>query len=209
MPVLSIFESVISAKSGPGKLREEGPGFAESPTTKNQILVYIKNHPGSHLRQIKRDMEVSMGVIQYHLYTLEREKKILSRRKGLYKRFYPSLTFGEHQQEILDVLSQETERDLLLYLIKNPNATQKEVSEYSKLSAGTVNWHMKRLGQSGLIAIRREGQFVKYVVNADSEEVMKLLQNYHPSIWEVWADRLANAIDEVATSEGESEKEGK
>jgi predicted transcriptional regulator len=182
-------------------LKEEKPGFAENPTTKNQILDYIKNHPGSHLRQIKRDMDVSMGVIQYHLYTLERERKILSKRKGLYKRFYLNLVFGEHQQEILGVLSQETERDVLLYLIKNPNATQKQVSEYSKISPGTINWHMKRLGQSGLVTIKREGQFVKYTVNADSAEVMNLLQSYHPSIWEIWADRLADTIDDVASSD--------
>jgi predicted transcriptional regulator len=194
------------------RLKEERPGFAENPTTKNQVLDYIKNHPGSHLRQIKREMDVSMGVIQYHLYTLERERKILSRRKGLYKRFYPSLTFGEHQQEILDVLSQETERDLLLYLIKNPNATQKQVSEYSKMSAGTINWHMKRLSQSGLVTIKREGQFVRYSVDANSAEVMNLLHSYHPSIWETWADRLADAIDDVTSSEKTlevREKDGK
>lgn len=171
--------------------------------TKDQVFGYIKNHPGSHLREIKRGVNVSMGVIQYHLYSLERERKIISKRKGLYKRFYPNLVFGEHQREILDVLSQETERDLLLYLIQNPDATQKKISEYSKISPGTINWHMKRLAQSGLVATRREGQFVKYTVEADSNEVLKLLQNYHPSIWEIWADRLANALDEVASANAE------
>jgi len=168
-------------------------------STKEQIFAYIRNHPGSHLRQIKRGVDVSMGVIQYHLYSLEGERRILSRRRGLYKRFYPNLVFGEHQQEILDVLSQETERDLLIYLIRNPNVTQKQVSEYSKISAGTINWHMKRLGQSGLISVKREGQFVRYSVNVDSDEILKLLQNYHPSVWETWADRFADAIGELAS----------
>lgn len=99
----------------------------------------------------------------------------------------------------MDVLSQETERDLLLYLMKNPNATQKQVSEYSRISAGTINWHMKRLGQSGLISIKREGQFVRYMVNVNSEEILKLLQNYHPSVWETWADRFADALGELAS----------
>jgi predicted transcriptional regulator len=178
---------------------EEGLTFAENLSTKEQIFVYIRVHPGSHLRQIKREVDVSMGVIQYHLYTLESERRILSRRRGLYKRFYPNLVFGEHQQKILDVLSQETERDLLLYLIENPNATQKQVSEYSKISAGTINWHMKRLAQSGLISIKREGQFVKYTVNANSGEILKLLQNYHPSVWETWADRFADALGEITS----------
>ncbi|MDG6905898.1 MAG: winged helix-turn-helix transcriptional regulator [Nitrososphaerota archaeon] len=188
-------------------MKEEGPDFAENTTTKNQMLEYIRNHPGSHLRQIKRELNISMGVVQYHLNSLERERKIIARRKGLYKRFYLSLAFGEHQQEILDVLSQETERDLLLYLIKSNNATQKQVSEYSKISAGTINWHMKRLQQSGLVSIKREGQFVRYNISVNSDEVMNLLQSYHPSIWETWADRFANAIGEVASNERFEEEE--
>ena len=155
-------------------------------------------HPGSHLRQIKRDLNLSMGVVQYHLYALETEKKILSRRGGLYKRFYPALVFSEHQQDVLDVLSQETERDLLVYLIQNPNANQKELSDYAQISPGTINWHMKRLISSGLIGVHREGQFVRYLVNGDRDEILKLVQGYHPSTWASWADRFANALNEVS-----------
>ena len=142
-----------------------------------------------------------MGVIQYHLYSLEREGRILSRRNGLYKRFYPNLVFGDYQQEILDVLSQETERDLLLYLINNPNSTQKELAEYAQISAGTINWHMKRLVESNLIQAKHEGQFVRYVVSGDAQEILRLVQSYHPSIWERWADRFADALTEISSTE--------
>ncbi len=150
-----------------------------------------------------------MGVIQYHLYSLEKEKKILSRRKGLYKRFYPNLVFGDYQQEILDVLSQETERDLLLFLIQNPSATQKELSEYARISAGTTNWHMKRLIEAGIVRMKREGQFVKYDVNGEKEEVLRLVQSYHPSIWESWADRFADALTEVVPPTSDEKNEAK
>jgi len=166
--------------------------------TKDEILDYIKLHPGSHLRQIKRELGLSMGVAQYHLYALEKEKRILSRRKNLYRRFYPAFGFSEHQQQVLDVLSQETERDLVIYLVQNPSANQKELSEYAKISAGTVNWHMKRLIASGLVKVRREGQFVKYTVKCDKEEILKLVKVYHPSTWASWADRLANALSEMS-----------
>ena len=92
-------------------------------TRRSQIIEYIKIHPGTHLRKIKRELGVSMGVTQYHLYTLERERRIISRRTGMYKRFYINLVFGEKDQTILDILSQETEREILLFLIGNPNAT--------------------------------------------------------------------------------------
>ena len=139
-----------------------------------------------------------MGAMQYHLGVLEREKSVLSRRKGLYKRFYPSLAFGESQRNILDVLSQETERDILLYLIGNPGATQKELAGYARISSGTINWHMKRLSTSGLVSISRDGQYVRYRLTMNPDEILKLLQSYHPSIWENFADRFADVIDEVS-----------
>jgi predicted transcriptional regulator len=168
------------------------------------VFDFIKTHPGAHLRQIRRDLDLSMGVVQYHLYSLERERKILSRRGGLYKRFYPALIFSEHQQEVLDVLSQETERDMLIYLLRTPDATQKEISDFAQISGGTANWHMKRMVSSGLVGVRREGQFVRYNVNGDRNEILKLVQSYHPSVWARWADRFANALSEVSETNKEA-----
>jgi len=151
-----------------------------------------------------------MGVIQYHLYSLEKERKILSRRRGLYKRFYSNLVFGEHQLDILNVLSQETERDLLLYLISNPNATQKELSEYAQISAATITWHMKRLSESGLVTTKHERATVKYEVVCDQKEVIRLLQGFHPTVWDRWADRFANAVSEISSIESLNDvKDGK
>lgn len=180
---------------------------SEAGTTKEQVLEYIRNHPGAHLRQIQRELDISMGAIQYHLYSLEKDKTILARRRGLYKRFYPCLMFAEQQQEILDILSQETERDIVLFLIENPNATQKELSEYAKISPGTINWHMKRLVASGIVKPEHKGQYVKYKMQGEIGEILKLVQNYHPRIWDSWVDRLANAISEVSQPTAGSETE--
>lgn len=95
------------------------------------------------------------------------------------------------------MLSQEIERDLLLYVIQNPNSTQKELAGYARLSPGTINWHMKRLIGSGLVAMKREGQFVRYSVNGEHVEIINLLRNYHPSTFQLWVDRFMNAVDTV------------
>jgi predicted transcriptional regulator len=123
----------------------------ERRSARSLILEFIELHPGSHLRQMKRALNVAMGAIQYHLHVLEKERKIVSCRRGLFKRFYPSLKFGERDQEILGVLLRETERDILLYVIRNPGATQRDLSSYVGISPSSINWHMKRLKGSGLI----------------------------------------------------------
>ena len=159
-----------------------------------QILQFIQSHPGTHLRNIKRELNLAMGVLQYHLYRLEREQQIIGRRRGLYKRFYPKRGFEAEEQEILSVLLQETERDLLLYLLRTPDATQKELSEYTRISPSSTSWHMKRLVQTGLVDIRRHGSFSYYMVKGDPALILNLLKNYHPRIWETWAERLADIL---------------
>ncbi len=135
-----------------------------------------------------------MGVLQYHLYRLERDQRIVSNRRGLYKRFYSKPDFEVEELEILGVLSQETERDLLLYLLKTPDASQKELSEFARVSASSISWHMKRLVQAGLVESRRQGIFVNYIVRRDPAKILALLRSYHPSIWEKWAERLADLL---------------
>jgi predicted transcriptional regulator len=159
-----------------------------------RILNFIKANPGSHLRKIKVDLNLAMGVIQYHLYRLEREQIIVSARHGLYKRFYAEKGLRVEDRDILTLLSQETERDIVLYLIKNPLATQKELSDFARISPSSTSWHMKRLSQTGVVTTRREKGTVFYTVAADPARILTLLRNYHPRIWEKWAERLADLL---------------
>lgn len=179
-----------------------GNGQASSDESrKSSILEFINAHPGTHLREIKRELDLAMGTAQYHLYNLEKEGRVVSRRRGLQKRFYPSKLFGEGQRAILDVLSQETERDVLLFLMEHPDSTQKAVTEFLGISPGTVNWHTKRLFDAGLIEVKRDGHFVKYSVRTDRGEILGLLKGYHPTIWARWADRLADVIEGISQRE--------
>jgi predicted transcriptional regulator len=181
-------------QEGSGVGRVDGNSDGDSESKRAQILAFIAEHPGAHLRKIKRELNLAMGVIQYHIYRLEKAGKIVSHRRGLYKRFYPILMFGDGQQEMLDVLFQETERDILLFLIQNPNATQKELSEYVKIAPSSINWHMRRL--SKIIQSKREGVNVRYHVKVNPSEMLALLKSYQPAVWERWADRLANMLSE-------------
>ena len=159
-----------------------------------RILEFVETNPGSHFRRIKRELGLPMGVLQYHLYRLEKEKNIVGIRRGLYKRFYPRLDFEAEQQTILGVLFQETERDLLLYLLENPNTIQKELSEYARISSSSTHWHMKRLVRAGLVDAKRKGGFVYYTVKGEPARIVELLKNYHPRIWDRWAERLADLL---------------
>jgi predicted transcriptional regulator len=159
-----------------------------------RILEFIESNPGTHLRRIKRELDLAMGVIQYHLYKLEREDRVVSVRNGLYKRYYADKRLKVEDHEILNVLSQETERDLVLYLIRYPQASQKELSEFGRISASSTNWHMKRLSKAGFVDMKRSGGFVYYRIKGDPVKILSLLRSHHPRIWERWAERMADLL---------------
>ena len=57
-------------------------GGNEPEGTADMILRIIGSNPGSHLRKIKQDVNISMGTVQYHLDRLEKREKITSTRNG-------------------------------------------------------------------------------------------------------------------------------
>jgi predicted transcriptional regulator len=53
-----------------------------------KVLVYIQQNPGCHLRRIKNEIGMSMGLVQYQLFRLEKRGRITSIRRGLYKFYF-------------------------------------------------------------------------------------------------------------------------
>lgn len=178
-------------------------------TRKQRIVSFIESNPGVHLREITRQLDLSMGVAQYHLYRLEKERTIVSRRKGFYRRYYSNLKFGEQDQDILDVLSISTERDILFFLTHSPASTR-ELSDFVKLSTSTVNWHMKRLTEAGLVDVRRDGLQVNYFIGEGlTGPIVKSMMSYQPSVWQKWTDVLANVATDLSMLDLNQKEEDK
>ncbi len=196
--------NVSTQESRPGN-----KGKLEQPQdTRGRIYDFIRMHPGIHVREISRELGVAMGDLQYHLYGLEKQGRIKTLRRGLYKFIFATEIFGERQSVILSILSQETPRELLLHLIERPNSSQKDLAMFTKLSQPTINWHMKRLVDLGIIARERRGKIVKYSVLAPINELRRFLQNYHPTVWEKWSSRLADMFLVISEGDTKVEEEG-
>jgi predicted ArsR family transcriptional regulator len=110
---------------------------------------------------------------------------------GLYKTYCPASIVGERYGYILAVLQQETPKNIVIYLIENSGATQRDIAQHMGLAAPTINWQMRRLIEIGLVYSQREGKFVKYSLKGDINDIITFLRSYHPSIWDKLSDRLA------------------
>src|ERR1700688_741696 len=156
---------------GVGLWSRDNPPFSSSPghdavdaldPTQRRILEFITSHPGVHLREICRALALAMGDVQYHVRRLERDGRIHSVRRGLYKFFYQANLFGERQRDVLSVLSLDRPRELLLNIIENPESTQEALAGATHVSQPTVSWHLKRLVDLGIVGRRQDGRVVTY-----------------------------------------------
>src|SRR5215467_12147574 len=166
---------------------------AEFITPKNKVRVYdyIKNRPGSHLRKISKELDITPSDTQYWCNRLERMDLVRSRRLGLYRTYYPASILRERHENILAILQQKTPRNILLYLLENSGASQKGLAQHTGFAAATVSWHMSRLIEFGIVYSTKKGKFVKYYIRGDIVDLVILLKSYYPSIWDKLSDRLA------------------
>ena len=177
---------------------------AELGETADRILQFIQNNPGCHLRGIKDMIQISQGTVQYHTDRLEKMGRITSTTTGLYKHYFPVGVFQNNEKEILQILRQETTRQILMYIVEQQSPTQTDIVNSLGISASSVNWHMKRLLEFKLVEEIKEGKYKKYQLQnrkVSSKYITALMRNYYPAIWEKWSDRLIEIFLSFSGSE--------
>lgn len=162
-------------------------------STRDLVYAFILNNPGSYFREILRSLSIGTGNLQYVIENLEREGKITAIKVGAYKHFYPS-EVEEQKINILSILSQESPREILIFLASHPGSCQTNVAKKIRCSSPTARWYLIRLESLGLIWSRRDGTGVKYYANTSIPELANLLKRYRPGIWNRYADRMADLM---------------
>ena len=106
------------------------------------IREFIQRNPGSHLRRIKKELNISMGTVQYQLNRLEKNGIITSSKRGFYRYYFPVAIKG-FDREILEILSQDTVSQIILFIIEQkiptPAEIVKEVGSLMHQSIGICN----------------------------------------------------------------------
>jgi len=147
---------------------------------RKQIFEYIKSHPGNHLREIQRKLNIPLGTLEYHLRYLVEIDLIVEKEDGHYRRYYPQGTIGSRDKKILSMLNQPIPRKILMYLLLHPNSNFKEIAKNFSESPSTISFHVDKLIKSELIKKEKLGREMLYSVT-DEQSVAKMLITYKQS----------------------------
>ena len=122
---------------------------------RGRIYEHIRKNPGDSYSSIRRTLNLKNGALAHHLRVLETHEYIVSKRDGMFKRFYPrgmKIPEGQHKS---------IQQNILEMIMSNPKISQKAISERLGVDRSTVNYHVKILMAMGVIRSEKEGR-VKY-----------------------------------------------
>jgi predicted transcriptional regulator len=117
---------------------------------RRRIFRYVSRFQGAHLREIRRELGLEVGVLKYHLDYLEKSD-LLSSRKGKYRKRYFTKAISPKDKELLSLLRQKPLRGILMHVLLHPNCTFKELLESFEISKSTLSFHLKKLREADLI----------------------------------------------------------
>ena len=133
--------------------------------------------------------------------------KISSNRYGLYRYYFPIGVFEESQKDLLQILSQETAREILMFIIEQKNPTQIDIVRRIGITSAAVNWHIRRLVNLSMIYEIREGKYKRYHLAVNHKYIVRLLRNYYPNIWDKWSNRLVEFFLSLSDNNNSSDNE--
>jgi predicted transcriptional regulator len=128
-----------------------GRADAERSETREAISGYLAATPGAHFSKLRDDLHLGTGETQHHLRRLVDDGAVEPLRDGDYRRFYPAGRFSSFEKVALGYLRRETARGMCIELLRDPDATGRELADVLDVSTATISRTAAELDAAGLL----------------------------------------------------------
>ena len=145
---------------------------------RKHLYEYIDEYPGSHLREIARELDLKPSNAAWHLRKLEQTNLVRSRYIGGKKVFYLVEGGIESRKQAIgeSILRNKNAREIMQYLHDQPGKHLLEIAHALELNHHVVKWHVKKMYMAELI----EGDTTNsaYPVYYPTEIGIEALENF-------------------------------
>ena len=118
---------------------------------RKQIYQFIIEYPGLHKRELSRKLKIPKTTLTHHLRHLEKHGYIIVNSEDRFTRFYAVNHIGNLERKIINMLREKTSRNIILYIGWAYCASQVELSDELDISPNTIQVHLKRLIDAGIV----------------------------------------------------------
>ncbi len=136
-----------------GGIKYVTPDNVLNTEVRKNLYEFIDEYPGSHLREIARELNLKPSNAAWHLRKLEQTNLIRSRAIGGKKVFYLVEGGIETRREAVaeSILRNKNAYDIMYYLSNNSGKHLLEIAHALDLNHHTVKWHIKKMYIAELI----------------------------------------------------------
>ena len=120
---------------------------------RKNLYEYIDEYPGSHLREIARELDLKPSNAAWHLRKLEQTNLVRSRTIGGKKVYYLVEGGVESRRKAIaeSILKNRNAFEIMKFLSKNPGKHLLEIAHALNLNHHVVKWHIKKMYLAELI----------------------------------------------------------
>jgi predicted transcriptional regulator len=158
--------------------------------TRREIYDYILKHPGLHLSELSRKMNIPKSTINYHLKYLRKQEFIAVNSGNKYARYYVAKKVGEIDKKTLELLRQDIPYKIVLFLLSNPDSSQTKISKNLKKHPTTTSFHLDKLMSTDVIEKVPNGNEIRYRMK-NPEHIFELFAKYKESFLDNTMDSLS------------------
>lgn len=136
-----------------GGIKYVTPENVLNTDVRKNLYEYIDERPGSHLREIARELDLKPSNAAWHLRKLEQTNLVRSRDIGGKKVYYLVEGGADARKEAIAeaILRNQNAKEIMQYLVDHPGKHLLEIAHALALNHHTVKWHIKKMYLAELV----------------------------------------------------------
>lgn len=164
--------------------------------TRDRIADHVRTRPGVYFNELVRALDLAPGQVQYHVRRLRKAETVIA--ADLYgQTHYYSPEYDAWERGTLALLRRETAADVVAVLVLEGPLSPNVVAARVGIARSTLEWHLDRLVEQGLVEKRRDERNRVTLAPAQPERTAALLKRVHPSLPERMVDRFTRLVDSL------------
>ncbi len=163
-------------------------------TTRSRVRQHVRTTPGVHFNQIKRDLDLATGQVQYHLKRLVDDGELDVERVGG-RAHYFDLEYDPWERRTLAYLHRETAREIIIRLYADGPKQPGTLTDELDLARSTISWHVSNLTEADVL-VKSDGRPIQLTL-AHPERTADLFEAVSPSLPDRLVDRFMRTVDSL------------
>ncbi len=165
------------------------------------VLEIIEKNPGIRFNEIMRISNIRNGTLSHYVKKLEEEESIELERTPRVTRLYPAgipekeaTGIPEKEAKICKYLTMDSQKKMILFLLKKKTATSQEIREFIQKSPSVVSVNLNELFREKIVEKKYDIPSNKYSLK-NPEQIKGILGEYYPETMTKLSENTIEMLD--------------